>query len=95
MITVYTQPDCRPCKRVIEKLEEAGVEIDIVDLTKDMAAKDFVQRAYQAKSTPVVVDDVTGEVIVGYQPDRIKKMILDHTLDTEQIHDFVYEGEEE
>lgn len=78
MITVYTQPDCRPCKRVIGKLEEAGIDFETVDLSTDALARDFVQRAYQAKSTPVVADDAEGSVIVGYQPDKLKTLIERH-----------------
>lgn len=32
-ITVYSQPDCLACKRVIKKLEEAGADVEIVDIS--------------------------------------------------------------
>jgi glutaredoxin-like protein NrdH len=75
MIYVYTQPGCRPCKQVAAKLLGAGVEHTVVDLSKNLLAADYVKRSLQAKSTPVVEDDDSQEVIIGYQPDRLKKLI--------------------
>lgn len=74
MIVVYTQPDCRPCKRVIQKLEAAGIDHEVVDLSKNLIARDYVTKVLLVFSTPIVEED-DGELIVGYQPDRLKKMI--------------------
>lgn len=73
MITVYTQPDCRPCKRVISKFDQANVPIKIVDISRDRDARDYVISDLEAKSTPVVESD--DEVIVGYQPELVRRMI--------------------
>lgn len=92
-VTVYTQPECLPCKRVISKLQDAGVEIEIVDISKDLLAKDYVTRVLQAKSTPVV--EAPGfEPIVGYQPDKLKELITELGLPVDVIHDYVWEDEE-
>lgn len=95
VVTVYTQPECLPCKRVVKKLEEAGVPIDVVDISKDMLAKDYVTRVLRAKSVPVV--EAPGfEVIVGYQPDKLKDLIIEWALPVDVIHDYVWsEGDEE
>lgn len=94
LVTVYTQPDCRPCKRVIKKLEEAGIEIEVVDISKDLLAKDYVSRVLQAKSTPVI-EAYGFPVIVGYQPDKLKDIIEEIRFEqmADEIHDYVYEGE--
>lgn len=92
LVTVYTQPDCLPCKRVIAKFQEAGIEVEVVDITKDLFARDYVERCLHAKSTPVV--EAAGfDVIVGYQPDKVKQLIDELTLFYKDIHDYVYEGE--
>ena len=75
MITIYTQPDCRPCKRVIGMFDDADVSVDIVDIADDLIAKDFVIRGLQGKSTPIIHDDETGETIRGYQPTETKNLI--------------------
>ena len=94
VVTVYTQPECLPCKRVVKKLEEAGVPIDVVDISKDMLAKDYVTRVLGAKSVPVV--EAPGfEVIYGYQPDKLTDIIIEWAIPVDVIHDYVYEGDEE
>lgn len=74
MITVYTQPGCRPCKRVIKQLQTAGLPVDEVDISADLLARDYVQRFMQAKSLPVIEAD-GYEPIKGYQPELVKYLI--------------------
>ncbi|KRD08617.1 NrdH-redoxin [Mycobacterium sp. Root265] len=75
-ITVYTSPGCKPCERVKQMLEDAGVEYDAVNLmTKENEdAYVYVTEVLHVRSTPVVVTD-THNPIVGYQPDKIKELI--------------------
>lgn len=75
MIYVYTQPDCRPCKRTIQLFEDAGLNPLVVDLSKNPFAADYVKRVLKAQSTPVVEDDETGEFFIGYKPELIKEWI--------------------
>lgn len=98
IITLYTQPSCLPCKRVARKLEEAGVEFEIVDIAADQDAWAYVITDLGAKSTPVIEAEGFG-VIRGYQPDKLKQLIdwwnedcLE--IDGDLIHDYVYEGDE-
>lgn len=90
-IILYTQPDCRPCKRVAQKLKEAGVEFELVDLTVNLIAADYVKKVIRASSTPII--EVDGrEPIIGYQPDKVKELILEFS---DSIHDYVYEGDDQ
>ena len=73
MITVYTQPDCRPCKRVLDMFKEADIEVEVVDVHNNLFALDYVKRALQAKSVPVI--ETAEELILGYQPEQIKELI--------------------
>ena len=95
LVTVYTQPDCRPCRRVIKKLEEAGIELEVVDLSKDLLAKDYVQRVLRVSSTPIV-EAFGFPLIVGYQPDKLKEFIHEVRIEqnADEIHDYVYGDEE-
>lgn len=94
VVTVYTQPECLPCKRVISKLQEAEIDIEVVDISKDLLAKDYVTRVLRAKSTPVV--EARGfEPIIGDQPDKLKDLITELGLPVDVIHDHVWsEGDE-
>ena len=91
VVTVYTQPDCLPCKRVIAKLEAAGIPLEIVDLTRDMLAKDYVTRVLQATSVPIV-EAYGFEVIAGYQPEKLHQFIAEWNLS--DIHDYVWEPDD-
>lgn len=89
-VSVYTQPNCLPCKRVIAKLKEAGIDFDVYDVTENDRAYEFI-KGIGAKSVPVVTG--AGVVITGYEPTQLRDLIL--TLNNERIHDSVYEGEGE
>jgi glutaredoxin len=73
-VIVYKQPGCLPCDRVIDKLTEAGIDIEIFDISKDLMAKDYVTRWLGAKSTPVI-EAVGFDAVIGYQPDKLKEII--------------------
>ncbi len=73
-ITVYTKPYCKPCDRVKKLLDDAGVEYEEVDLTKNSQAYRYVTKCLGAKSTPVV-ESSTHEPIIGYQPDKLAELI--------------------
>lgn len=74
-ITVYTQPGCRPCKRVLSKLLDAGLPYRAVDISTDLEGRAYVE-SLGAKSVPVVTVDRDGyRPIVGYQPDLLKYLI--------------------
>ncbi len=82
MITVYTQPGCRPCKRVLAKLLEAGLPHKVVDVSVDLQAKAFLN-LLGAKSVPVVVAEGYNP-IVGYEPILLKYLI--ETYPREEIN---------
>ncbi len=82
MITVYTQPGCRPCKRVLAKLLEAGLPHKVVDVSVDLQAKGFLN-LLGAKSVPVVVAEGYNP-IVGYEPILLKYLI--ETYPREEIN---------
>lgn len=85
MITVYTQPECRACKRVIGKFEDAGVPLKVIDVSVDPIAKDYVTRWLQATSVPVIEADHLEKPIIGYQPDLVKQLILDITQEGNNV----------
>jgi glutaredoxin-like protein NrdH len=72
-VTVFSQPLCRPCERVKNKLREAGIDFYDVDILKNDLAYSTL-KALGAKSTPVVVAD-GFEPILGYDPIKLKELI--------------------
>jgi glutaredoxin-like protein NrdH len=71
---VYTQPDCRACERVIGKLRESGIDPEVIDVSRDLVAKDYLTRFLRASSVPVI--EAPGfDAVIGYQPDKVKEII--------------------
>lgn len=72
-ITVYTKPACVQCNATHRALDKAGVEYEVVDISENPEARDFVM-ALGYLQAPVVVagDDVHWS---GFRPDRIKSLV--------------------
>ncbi|MCJ0903452.1 NrdH-redoxin [Rhodococcus sp. SRB_17] len=72
-ITVYTKPACVQCNATYRALDKAGIEYDIIDITEDAEARDYVM-ALGYLQAPVVV---AGEDHwSGFRPDRIKTLAV-------------------
>ncbi|AEF42097.1 MULTISPECIES: glutaredoxin-like protein NrdH [Hoyosella] len=70
-ITVYTKPACVQCNATYRALDKAGLAYDVVDITEDAEARDFVM-ALGYLQAPVVV---AGESHwAGFRPDQIKSL---------------------
>ena len=68
-ITVYTKPACVQCNATKKALDHAGLEYDLVDISVDEDARDYVM-ALGYVQAPVV--EANGEHWSGFRPDRIK-----------------------
>ena len=68
-ITVYTKPACVQCNATKKALDRAGLEYDLVDISADDEARDYVM-ALGYVQAPVV--EANGEHWSGFRPDRIK-----------------------
>ncbi|MCZ9296643.1 glutaredoxin-like protein NrdH [Corynebacterium yonathiae] len=68
-ITVYTKPACVQCNATKKALDRAGLEYDLVDISTDAEARDYVM-ALGYVQAPVV--EANGEHWSGFRPDRIK-----------------------
>jgi glutaredoxin-like protein NrdH len=70
-VTVYTKPACVQCNATYKALDKQGVEYNIVDITLDSDARDYVM-ALGYLQAPVVV--AGGEHWSGFRPDRIRSL---------------------
>ena len=68
-ITVYTKAACVQCNATRKALDRAGLEYDLVDISADDEARDYVM-ALGYVQAPVV--EANGEHWSGFRPDRIK-----------------------
>ena len=71
MITVYTKPACVQCNATYKALDKQGVAYDIVDITENPEARDYVMALGYLQAPVVVAGD---EHWSGFRPDRIKAL---------------------
>lgn len=70
-VTVYTKPACVQCNATYKALDKQGIIYDVVDISLDSDARDYVM-ALGYLQAPVVVAD--GEHWSGFRPDRIRAL---------------------
>lgn len=69
-ITVYSKPSCVQCTSTYRALDSKGVDYDIVDLTNDPDALEYVKSlGYQSAPVVTVGDDHWS----GFRPDKINE----------------------
>ena len=68
-LTVYTKPQCVQCGATIKALDKAGITYELVDLTTDIDARDYVMALGHLQAPDVVTDT---DHWAGFRPDRIK-----------------------
>jgi len=66
MLTVYSKPACPFCDKAKHLLENKGVDFEVVDISQDVDARDFLLGS-GFRSVPQIFKD--GELFVdgGYQ----------------------------
>jgi len=70
-VTVYTKPACVQCNATYKALDKLGVEYDIVDISLDAEARDYVMALGYLQAPVVVAGDDHWS---GFRPDRIKAL---------------------
>jgi glutaredoxin-like protein NrdH len=70
-ITVCTKPACVQCNATYKALDNSHLEYDIVDISVDFAARDYVMSLGYLQA-PVVV--AGNEHWSGFRPDRIREL---------------------
>ena len=72
-VKVYSTPTCPWCHKAKEFLEELKVEFEDVNVAENQeAAQEMVEKSGQ-RGVPVI--EIDGEMIVGFNPDAIKKAL--------------------
>jgi glutaredoxin 3 len=72
-IKVYSTPTCSYCIRLKQFLNENNLVFENIDVSSNpAAAEEVVQRSGQM-GVPVL--DIDGEIIVGFDKDRIKMVL--------------------
>ena len=59
-ITLYELPGCPYCAKVIDKLDELGLEYDSIEVPRDHDKRTEVEAVSDQTGVPVVVDEEHG-----------------------------------
>lgn len=70
-VTVYTKPACVQCNATYRALDKAGVAYEVVDVSADEGALEYIM-ALGYLQAPVVV--AGSDHWAGFRPDRIKAL---------------------
>jgi glutaredoxin-like protein NrdH len=71
-VTVYTKPACVQCNATYTALDKRGIAYDVVDISADPEARDFVMALGYLQAPVVVAGDDHWS---GFRPDRIKALL--------------------
>ena len=72
-ITLFTKPACMQCNATKKALDRAGLDYDLVDISVDTQARDYVM-ALGYLQAPVV--EANGEHLSGFRPERISSLAV-------------------
>jgi len=72
--TIFGASWCAPCHYAARHLRRRGVQVEERDIEGDAEAKLFV-RSRSGRSLTLPVIDICGDVLDGYNPDRLDKAI--------------------
>ncbi len=73
MIKVYSTPTCPYCVTLKNFLKENNIQFEDIDVSQnEIAAKEMIEKSGQM-GVPVV--DIDGEIIVGFDREKIKKIL--------------------
>ncbi|MFA5319984.1 MAG: glutaredoxin domain-containing protein [Candidatus Omnitrophota bacterium] len=72
-IKVYSTPTCPYCIRLKQFLKENNFIFEDIDVAADRTAADEIVRRTGQMGVPVI--DIEGELIVGFDRERIKQAL--------------------
>ncbi|MBW3016978.1 glutathione S-transferase N-terminal domain-containing protein [Candidatus Woesearchaeota archaeon] len=72
-VKVYSTPTCPYCVMAKQFLKENKIEFEDVDVSKDRAAAEEMVEKSGQMGVPVL--DIDGEIVVGFDKQRIKKLL--------------------
>jgi 16S rRNA (cytidine1402-2'-O)-methyltransferase len=72
-VKVYSTPTCPYCKMAKGYLDEKGVSYQDADVSSDVAQRDEMIKLSGQRGVPVI--DVDGQIVVGFDKDRLEELL--------------------
>ncbi len=73
MIKVYSTPTCPYCVTLKMFLKEHNIEFEDIDVSQDEKARDEMVKNSGQMGVPIV--DIDGQIIVGFDKEKISKIL--------------------
>ena len=73
MTKVYSTPICPYCTALKNFLREHNIDFEDIDVSKDAKAREEIIQKTGQLGVPVI--DVNGEIIVGFNKERISQLL--------------------
>lgn len=70
---IYTTPTCPYCTLAKKFLEKLGVEVEEIDVSRNR--EKLIEMIVKSGQMGVPVIEINGEIIVGFDVERIKKAL--------------------
>ena len=76
-VVIFSQAGCPPCDWAKAFLTELGIPFEVRDVRTDSAAVRDLVEGYKSQSTPTIVvgSPPDEQVMVGFDPERLEKML--------------------
>ncbi|MFH1308404.1 MAG: glutaredoxin domain-containing protein [Patescibacteria group bacterium] len=72
-VRVFSTSTCPFCVTLAEYLKEKGVEFEYIDVSvNEQAQKEMIDKSGQM-SVPVI--EIDGEIVIGFDQDKINKLL--------------------
>ena len=72
-VSIYTTPSCGYCQVAKKYFRERGVRFTEYDISRDRRKAD--EMVYKSHQSGVPVIDFNGEIIVGFNQERLERLI--------------------
>lgn len=72
-VKIYTTPTCVYCKMAKEFFKKNNVQYEEYNVAEDMKAREEMMSKSRQLGVPVI--DVDGEITVGFDRDRLAKLL--------------------
>ncbi|MCM8799429.1 MAG: glutaredoxin family protein [Candidatus Omnitrophica bacterium] len=72
-VKIYSTPTCPWCQRAKQFLKENNIEFEEFDVSKDQEKAEEMIRISGQMGVPVL--DIEGEIVVGFDRERIKELL--------------------
>lgn len=70
-VTLYSKPACTQCKFTKRELDKTGIEYEVVDISQDEQAREYVQQLGYLQAPVVQAGEQHWS---GFKPDKIKEL---------------------